>query len=186
MNTIKVDNPNDRDNIRRIFTALAAAELIWDYADRILRYCAAAKISELAKVSREVKAVRAHYDSNLTHNFCARSREVLAMACQQFKQEYRRDLTIMFCTVSNEMGRKYAGQHIPHKDMRVYASCCITLIHALRAIPNMPCIPELDELGRIMVRYVTPYELDITRNVDLCRTILAQRLAEAPDMECEV
>jgi hypothetical protein len=60
------------------------------------------------------------------------------------------------------------------------------LLRALRSMPGMARLPKLKDLDEIMDAYVAPYELDLTRNVEICQKVLAKRLAEVPDMECKL
>jgi len=92
----------------------------------------------------------------------------------------------MFCTISNELNYKYVGQPITYQDMRVNALGSIMLLRALRSMPGMARLPKLKDLDEIMDAYVAPYELDLTRNVEICQKVLAKRLAEVPDMECKL
>ena len=70
--------------------------------------------------------------------------------------------------------------------MRVNALGSIMLLRALRSMPDMARLPKLRDLDEIMDAYVAPYELDLTRNVEVCQKVLAKRLAEVPDMECKL
>jgi len=92
----------------------------------------------------------------------------------------------MFCTISHELNYKYFGQPITYQDMRVNALGSIMLLRALRSMPGMARLPKLKDLDEIMDAYVAPYELDLTRNVEICQKVLAKRLAEVPDMECKL
>lgn len=92
----------------------------------------------------------------------------------------------MFCTIANELNHKYVGQDILYQEMRVNALGSIMLLRALRSMPDMARLPKLRDLDEIMDAYVAPYELDLTRNVEVCQKVLAKRLAEVPDMECKL
>jgi len=52
---IPLTNEQQKLELRKIFIPLTAAEIIWDYVDRVLRYCADHRISETMKLSRAVK-----------------------------------------------------------------------------------------------------------------------------------
>lgn len=176
----------EKAQLRQIFIPLTAAEIIWDYVDKVLRYCADHKISETVKLSRAVKALRASYDAELDRHLDRRHRYLVRAACDDFKQNFSYDLTVMFCTIANELNHKYVGQDIVYQEMRVNALGSIMLLRALRSMPDMARLPKLRDLDEIMDAYVAPYELDLTRNVEVCQKVLAKRLAEVPDMECKL
>ena len=181
----KVSN-EEKAQLRTIFIPLTAAEIIWDYVDKVLRYCADHKVSDTVKLSRAVKALRASYDEFLAKHLDRRHRELVRAACDDFKQKFSYDLTVMFCTIANELNHKYVGEDISYEEMRVNALGSIMLLRALRSIPGMARLPKLKDLDEIMDAYVAPYELDLTRNVEICQKVLAKRLAEVPDMECKI
>ena len=54
-------NTADAEQLREIFIPLATGELIWDYVDKVLRYCADNRISDTVKLSRAVKTLHAAY-----------------------------------------------------------------------------------------------------------------------------
>lgn len=183
---IPLTNEQQKLELRKIFIPLTAAEIIWDYVDRVLRYCADHRISETMKLSRAVKKLHESYDDFIRRNLDWQHRELVRAACEDFKQAFSYDLTVMFCTISNELNYKYVGQHITYQDMRVNALGSIMLLRALRSMPGMARLPKLKDLDEIMDAYVAPYELDLTRNVEICQKVLAKRLAEVPYMECKL
>lgn len=176
----------EKEQLRQIFIPLTAAEIIWDYVDMVLRYCADHKISQTVKLSRAVRALHAAYDAEIGQHLDKLHQDLVRAACDDFKQKFSYDLTVMFCTIANELNYKYAGEQITYQDMRVNALGSIMLLRALRSIPGVARLPKLRDLDEIMDAYVAPYELDLTRNVDLCQKVLAKRLAEVPDMECKI
>lgn len=92
----------------------------------------------------------------------------------------------MFCTIANELNRKYAGEGVSYEEMRVNALGSIMLLRALRTIPGIARLPKMRNLDEIMEAYVAPYELDISRNVEVCQKVLAKRLAGIGDLEVNV
>lgn len=174
------------EQLREIFIPLATGELIWDYVDRVLRYCADHRISETIKLSRAVKALHASYDAELAKFLDRAHLDVLDLTCRAFKEQFSYDLTVMFCTIANELNYKYAGEGVSHEDLRVNALGSIMLLRALRTIPDVAALPKMRNLDEIMEAYVAPYELDISRNVEICQKVLAKRLAGLADMEVTV
>ena len=85
----------EKAQLRQIFIPLTAAEIIWDYVDKVLRYCADHKISETVKLSRAVKALRASYDAELDRHLDRRHRYLVRAACDDFKQNFSYDLTVV-------------------------------------------------------------------------------------------
>lgn len=179
-------NTADAEQPREIFIPLATGELIWDYVDKVLRYCADNRISDTVKLSRAVKTLHAAYDAELAKFLDREHLKVLDLACSSFKQQFSYDLTVMFCTIANELNRKYAGEGVSYEEMRVNALGSIMLLRALRTIPGIARLPKMRNLDEIMEAYVAPYELDISRNVEVCQKVLAKRLAGIGDLEVNV
>lgn len=168
----------EKAQLRTIFIPLTAAEIIWDYVDKVLRYCADNRISQTIKLSRAVKTMHAAYEDEISRS--------LDRACDEFKQRFSYDLTVMFCTIANELNHKYVGHGVSHEEMRVNALGSIMLLRALRTVPGVVSLPRLKHLDEIMDAYVAPYELDLSANVDNCQKILARRLAEVPEIEVNI
>ena len=179
---------NDREELRKIFIPLTAAEVIWDYVDKTLAYCAENRIDETKKLSRAVRTLHASYDDYVSRFLDRRHVEVVELACAQFKQQFSYDLTVMLCSIANELNYKYAKQHrqIVHEPMRVTALCSIMLLRSLRCLPDMAIPQKLQSLDAIMEAYAAPYELDLTRNIELCQRGLTKCLAEVAEMEINV
>ena len=176
----------DAHNARRIFIPLATASIIWGYVDEVLSYCAAHKLRDVAKLSREVKQLRQDYDAFLAHHLDKVHRDLADAAAADFRELFAYDLLVMYCTLSNELSRKYAGVNIPHDEMRVRALCGVVLRRALFALPEMVDLPGLHKLDKLLTAYVAPFEMDLTGQVETLKKILAKRLAAVPDMECKI
>ena len=176
----------EKAQLRTIFIPLTAAEIIWDYVDKVLRYCADNRISQTIKLSRAVKSLRSAYNDDIGRSLDRAHQEVVRKACDEFKRRFSYDLTVMFCTIANELNHKYVGQGVIHEEMRVNALGSIMLLRALRSVPGVVSLPKLKSLDEIMDAYVAPYELDLTANVDNCQKILARRLAEVPEIEVNI
>ena len=56
----------EKAQLRTIFIPLTAAEIIWDYVDKVLRYCADNRISQTIKLSRAVKTMHAAYEDEIS------------------------------------------------------------------------------------------------------------------------
>lgn len=176
----------EKAQLRTIFIPLTAAEIIWDYVDKVLRYCADNRISQTIKLSRAVKTMHAAYEDDISRSLDRAHRQVVRKACDEFKQRFSYDLTVMFCTIANELNHKYVGHGVSHEEMRVNALGSIMLLRALRTVPGVVSLPRLKHLDEIMDAYVAPYELDLSANVDNCQKILARRLAEVPEIEVNI
>ena len=174
----------EREQLKAIFVSLTAAELVWDYVDKVLRYCVDHRVSNTIKTSREVKRLRSYYDEYTARNMAPQGKRIVRAACKDFGENFGYDLLVMYHSLANELYRKYAGQEVSHAEMRTNALVCIMLLQALRSIPGMARLPYQLELCDRLREYVKPYELDISLNVERCQTILARRLQEVPSMEC--
>lgn len=175
--------PEEKARLRKIFISLVAADLVWLYVDKILRYCGDHKLSAYQKRSRSVRALRAEYEEFLARNFDPRHKEIVGWAVLDFRENYTYELWVLSCTLSNEMYHKYVGQSIEHENMRIDALCCVTLLRALFSMRDVVYLPKLHELEKLIAGYYAPYDLDLTRNVELCRHTMARRLESVPEME---
>lgn len=171
---------------RRILVPLIAASILWQYADEVVSYCAARRLSHTAKLSRQVRQLRRDYDDYMRQHLDQFHRDVVNAAGEDFKNTFGTDLLIMFCTISNELNRKYVGVEIQDLDMRVKALCAITLRRALHTMPEMVHLPKIYELDQLLSAYVSPFELDLSDNVATMQKILAKRLSAVPDMQCRL
>lgn len=180
--TTKVNN-TEREKLRKVFISLVAADLVWVYVDRILDYCARHKLGAMQKRSRDVRALRAKYDDYLARVFDPRHKTLVRSACKDFADTFSYDLTVMSCTLANEMYKKYVGRDIDHDSMRIDAMCCCVLLRALFTMREMVYLPTLKELECLISGYSEPHVVDLTDNVEICRKIMAKRLAGVPEME---
>lgn len=170
---------------RKIFIPLLAAEIIWHYVEITLGCAAKNKISATAKLSRAVRTMHTRYKDRREKAMTRQQIEIVQAAAEQFRQECAYTLAVMRSTIYNEINRKYVNQ-ITYTDVRVAALCSIIVLRALRAIPEVISLPDLRELDDIMSAYVSPYDLDVTNNIKALQQILARKLMEAPDMECQI
>lgn len=175
--------PDERARLRKIFISLVAADLAWSYVDKILRYCADHKLSAYQKRSRAVRALRDEYNAFLDRNFNPKHKEIVRWAILDFGDNFSYELTVMSCTLANEMYHTHNGKPIDHDSMRIDALCCVTLLRALFSMRDAVYLPTLHELEKLIAGYYAPYDLDLTRNVELCRKTMAARLESVPEME---
>lgn len=176
-------NDTERAKLRKVFISLVAADLVWSYVDRILAYCASHKLGTMQKRSRDVRALRAKYDDYLAHVFDPRHKTLVRSACKDFAKTFSYDITVMSCTLANAMYKQHVGKAIDHDSMRADALCCCVLLRALFTMRDMAYLPTLKELERLVSGYAEPYAVDLTENVEVCRKIMAKRLAAVPEME---
>ena len=176
-------SPEEKARLSKLFISLVAADLAWAYVDRILRYCGDHKLSAYQKRSRLVRALRDEYNDFLRRSFDPRHKEIVQWACQDFSDNFHYETMVMSCTLANEMYHKYAGQEIDHDSMRIDALCCVTLLRTLASMQDVARLPKLRELERLISGYCAPYDIDLTRNVELLRNTMAKRLAAVPEME---
>ena len=175
-------NDAERAKLRKLFITLVAVDLAWVYVDRILNYCAAHKLIDTQKLSRQIRVLRSDYNAYLDRVFDPRHKILVQSACNDFAETFSYDLTVMSCTLANAMYKQH-GADVPHDSMRIDALCCVVLLRALLNMREMVYLPGLKELERLVMGYCGPYVLDLTYNVENCRKIMAKRLAEVPEME---
>ena len=175
--------PDEKARLRKIFISLVAADLVWQYVDKILRYCADHKLSAYQKRSRSVRALRDEYNAFLDRNFNPKHKEIVRWALLDFGDHFRYELTVMSCTLANEMYHKHNGKPIDHDSMRIDALSSVTLLRALFSMQDVVYLPKLHELEKLISGYNAPYDIDLTRNVELCRKTMATRLESVPEME---
>lgn len=169
---------------RSLFIALATASIIWEYADEVVTYCANNKMSDVAKLSRRVRELKREYNSIVSSAMDVRQKFIADWAGKDFRDAFAYDLLVLYCTLTNELSRKYAGEDIAHLEMRGKALCAIVIRRALQKMPDPVFLPTLSELDQRLNEYVAPYKLDLTANVDTVQKILTKRLAIIPDLEC--
>lgn len=179
-------NEKEIYNARRIFCALASAKVIWDYTDEVLKYCAERKLDKYAKAGQKVRQLKREYDAVIASGMDVRHKFIADWAGKDFAQSFSYELLVLYCTLTNELSRKYAGEDIEHIEMRGKALCAITIRRALHTLPDSIYLPKLFELDKLLTEYVSPYELDITANVNTIQKILAKKIASMPDMECDL
>ena len=78
----------EKAQLRTIFIPLTAAEIIWDYVDKVLRYCADNRISQTIKLSRAVKTMHAAYEEEISRSLDRAHQRVVRIACDEFKQRF--------------------------------------------------------------------------------------------------
>lgn len=174
------------NDARHIFIAMATANVIWDYADEVVNYCAANKLNDTRKMSQQVRALKREYDAIISSRLDVRQKFIADWAGKDFRESFSYDLLVLYCTVGNELSRKYAGVDIDHFEMRAKALCAIVIRRALHAMPDSIHLPKLYELDKLLTSYVAPYELDVTANVATTQKILTKRLASLPERECDL
>lgn len=174
------------EEARHIFMALATANVIWNYADEVVTYCANNKMSDVAKLSRRVRELKRDYDAIISSSIDIRQKFIANWAGGDFAQSFSYELLVLYCTLTNELSRKYAGEDISHLEMRGKALCAIVLRRALHTLPNSVHLPKLYELDKLLMEYVSPYELNLSANVDTIQKILAKKIASMPDKECDL
>lgn len=173
-------------NARRIFTALAAAKVIWDYTEEVLAYCATHKLRDTRKLCQQVRQLKRDYDAVISSNLDVRHKFIADWAGNDFRESFSYDLLVLYCTLTNELAKKYAGVDVPHLEMRGKALCAIVVRRALHTLPDSLHLPKLYDLDKLLTSYVAPFELDVTANVATIQKILAKKIAAMPDKECDL
>lgn len=170
----------------RVLIALSTARIMWSYVDEMIDYCALQKLSSTHKLCQSIRTLKREYEASLASHLDARHMYVANHAGDSFAQSFSYDLLVLYCTLTNDLCRKYAGEEIPHLEAKGKALCAITLRRALHTLPDSVHLPKLYELDKLLTEFVAPYELDLTTNIELAQTILARKLASIPEMKCDL
>lgn len=169
---------SNNEQLRQIFIPLVAAEIIWDYVDKAHTYCAQNRVSETVKLTRAIKAMHQSYNEYVAKSLDRQHRDNVRAAADRFTAENAYHLTVMYCTLSNEMHKAHIGEEIKHEELRVISLCSMALLRALRIVPGVIALPKLKDLDEIMEAYVSPFEIDLTQNVEILQKVLARKLLE--------
>ena len=162
------------EHVQIAFVPLIIAQVAWLYAQKVVRYCAEKRISEVKKLSRTVKELRAHYINLLSKDLDREHREKIFNQADEFIKECAFDFQILYYSTCNEINHQHLK--IEYDEMRTYAFLSMMFCREVRKHENrmtaliaqklgqareghLPCI---DELYTCMDAYLGNHEIKIT------------------------
>lgn len=107
------------EHVQIAFVPLIIGEVAWHYAEKVLRYCAEKRISEVKKLSRTVRDLRERYLYELGKDLDTKHRLHTFQQAEDFINECRMDFQILYFSTNNELNHQCA--QLPHDEMRTYA-----------------------------------------------------------------
>lgn len=123
------------ENMMIAFVPLIISKVAWVYAEKVLAYCAAHRLSEYKKHGRVVKMLRQEYLDTLAKDLDRRHVRHIETQTEQFIEEINHHLTILWLQ-ANTYIKNAAGYEITHDTMRTDAMVAILMVRYLKAHDN--------------------------------------------------
>lgn len=180
------------ENMAMGFIPLVIAQMAWNYADRAMRQCAEARLSEFRDLGRKVKALRQEYIDELRVSLGINHIRGIGTNTSQFANECQRDLTILWWSMNQYV--KDQEPDMPHDMMRTDAAVAVLMvrflekhydrvnefIHSKRGnADRVKPYPQMLRLGQLMMDYLPKgFKLESNANIDLCERIFNKNLSK--------
>ena len=180
------------ENMMIAFVPLIISKVAWVYAEKVLAYCAAHRLSEYKKHGRVVKMLRQEYLDTLAKDLDRRHVRHIETQTEQFIEEINHHLTILWLQ-ANTYIKNAAGYEITHDAMRTDAMVAILMVRYLKAHDNrMNAIieakmghsesitnPQMIDLAGLMKVYLPKgFEVGTNYQLDLCAKIFENSLSK--------
>lgn len=180
------------ENMMIAFVPLIISKVAWVYAEKVLAYCAAHRLSEYKKHGRVVKMLRQEYLDTLAKDLDRRHVRHIETQTEQFIEEINHHLTILWLQ-ANTYIKNAAGYEITHDTMRTDAMVAILMVRYLKAHDNrMNAIieakmghsesitnPQMIDLAGLMKVYLPKgFEVGTNYQLDLCAKIFENSLSK--------
>ena len=180
------------ENMMIAFVPLIISKVAWVYAEKVLAYCAAHRLSEYKKHGRVVKMLRQEYLDTLDKDLDRRHVRHIETQTEQFIEEINHHLTILWLQ-ANTYIKNAAGYEITHDTMRTDAMVAILMVRYLKAHDNrMNAIieakmghsesitnPQMIDLAGLMKVYLPKgFEVGTNYQLDLCAKIFENSLSK--------
>ena len=179
------------ENMMIAFVPLVISKIAWWYAEKVMKYCADHRISEVKKLGRTIKEVRTKYIDDLRKDLDFAHINNVERQAMQFVEEYKRDFQIFQLQVNAAIKREYPDME--YQDMRTDAWCGVMMVEFLKqhnramdkiiaekmgastSITN-PCMVSL---ATLLDAYMPAgFKIQDTRQIDLCLRVLANKVRE--------
>lgn len=184
---------SQREHIQMAFIPLIFADLAFDYADKCRRYAADQRIEILKKLGRAYDEVKRNYFDSVSKDLDRTHQRNVEQEMARFKEEYRKDFTILWFSVNAEFKKKMPDY--PYSDMRTDAICGMLMVDLLyqnnthmdeviaeRLGDKRQSIhdPKIDALRSILDAYAGEVgQFDFkNENVELAKNIILRRVNE--------
>ena len=180
------------ENMMIAFVPLIISKVAWVYAEKVLAYCAAHRLSEYKKHGRVVKMLRQEYLDTLAKDLDRRHVRHIETQTEQFMDEINHHLTILWLQ-ANTYIKNATGYEITHDTMRTDAMVAILMVRYLKAhddkmntiikakMGNSESItnPQMIDLGGLMKAYLPKgFAVGTNYQLDLCAKIFQNSLAK--------
>lgn len=182
-----------REHIQMAFIPLIFADLAFNYADKCRRYAADQRIEILKKLGRAYDEVKRNYFDSVSKDLDRTHQRNVEQEMARFKEEYRKDFTILWFSVNSEFKKKMPDY--PYSDMRTDAICGMLMVDLLyqnnthmdeviaeRLGEKRQSIhePKIDALRSILDAYAGEVgQFDYkNENVELAKNIILRRVNE--------
>ena len=180
------------ENMMIAFVPLIISKVAWVYAEKVLAYCAAHRLSEYKKHGRVVKMLRQEYLDTLAKDLDRRHVRHIETQTEQFMDEINHHLTILWLQ-ANTYIKNATGYEITHDTMRTDAMVAILMVRYLKAhddkmntiikakMGNSESItnPQMIDLGGLMKAYLPKgFAVGTNYQLDLCAKIFHNSLAK--------
>ena len=118
------------ENMMIAFVPLVISKIAWWYAEKVMKYCADHRISEVKKLGRTIKEVRTKYIDDLRKDLDFAHINNVERQAMQFVEEYKRDFQIFQLQVNAAIKREYPDME--YQDMRTDAWCGVMMVEFLK------------------------------------------------------
>lgn len=115
----RLEKLTKKEHYQITFVPLVITEIAFIYAEKVHKYCAEHRVSEVKKLGRAVRTVREDYINYLRQDLKDRDISRIESETREFLEEYSYDFFIMYAQASNIISNKY--DYMEHKDMRTLA-----------------------------------------------------------------
>lgn len=185
-----MDSFTFEEHVQIAFVPLIIAQVAWFYADKVLRYCADKRISEVKKLSRAVKGLREWYIQELRKDLDAKHLNHFLTQADDFIKECAWDFQTLYFSTLNELNRQFP--QIPHDEMRTNAYIAMMFCKEVRRHEDRMMalirtklghareghIPCIDQLHTCMDAYLGDIKIQESRDTEIAMRIFRKNLSK--------
>lgn len=179
------------ENMMIAFVPLVISHIAWLYAEKVMKYCADHRISEVKKLGRAIKEVHTKYIDDLRKDLDMAHINNVEKQTMQFVQECKWDFQIFNLQVNSAIKKEYPD--MMYQDMRTDAWCGVLIIEFLKrhnremdkiiaqkmGSSNSITNPRMNALSGLLDAYLPDgFMLKDTKQIDLCLRVLANRIRQ--------
>lgn len=179
------------ENMMIAFVPLVISRIAWWYAEKVMKYCADNRISEVKKLGRTIKEIRTRYIDELKKDLDIAHINNVERQTLTFIEEYKRDFTILWFQVNGAIKREHP--EMPYQEMRTDAWCGVLMVRFLKSHnrkmddviaakmgqSTSMTNPNMVKLETLLDAYLPDgFNIQNTEQIDLCLRVLANRVRE--------